>query len=195
MARWEPDARGRLTLAALDLYSEVGFERTTVADIADRAGVTERTFFRHFPDKREVLFDRSADLERAVGEAVTAAPAALGPVDAAVEGFAVGTAFLEEGREHAVRRAAAVRANPGLRERELLKMSALSSTTAEALRRRGVPADAATLAGETGVTVFRTGYQRWTEAASGDLASFLRATLADLRGLTAPAGPDAAGPA
>jgi len=189
VARWEPDARGRLRLAALDLFTEIGFDGTTVADIADRAGVTERTFFRHFTDKREVLFDRSADLQRALAEAVAAAPADLGPVDAAVEGFVAATAFMDEQRQFSRRRAAAIAANPGLQERELLKLSALATAVAQALGVRGVPATAATLAGETATTVFRTAVDRWAAATTGDLAEFVRATLRDLRGLTAPPGP------
>src|SRR5215472_3630839 len=82
MGRWEPDARGRLERAALELYGERGFEQTTVAEIAGRAGLTERTFFRHFADKREVLFAGSAALRDLIVNAVTSAPASATPIDA-----------------------------------------------------------------------------------------------------------------
>ena len=75
MGRWEPDARGRLEQAALELFEERGYARTTVGDIASRAGLTERTFFRYFTDKREVLFSGSGAVESLMVESIAAAPA------------------------------------------------------------------------------------------------------------------------
>src|SRR6266480_4879862 len=99
MGRWEPNARGRLERAALELYCELGYEQTTVAEIARRAGLTERTFFRHFADKREVLFAGSSSLLEALMNAVAAAPAEASPMDAAVAALqAVGNAFPLEHR-------------------------------------------------------------------------------------------------
>src|SRR5689334_19619355 len=133
VGRWEPDAQGRLTRAALELYAERGFDRTTVADIAARAGVTERTFFRYFADKREVLFDGAHTLERAVVDGIAAAPATATPIDVVAEAFAGASSVLEDRRDFARQRAAAIAATPALQERELLKLAALGSAAAAAL--------------------------------------------------------------
>lgn len=185
MGRWEPDARGRLTQAALELYTERGFEPTTVVDIAQRAGVTERTFFRYFADKREVLFGGSGALQDKVVGAIASAPASMPPID--VMGMAMQSAasLLEERRDFARQRAAAITANPSLRERELLKLATLAAAAADALRRRGVPDPAASLAAETGVTIFKLGFEKWiADASSGDLARCIRDALDQLKKLT-----------
>src|SRR4051812_13448244 len=137
MVRWEPDARGRLEQAALALYGERGFETTTVAEIAERAGLTERTFFRHFADKREVLFGGGEVLQELVVGAAAGAPASLAPIDAAVAGFeAAGSEFFVPGRrERSRQRQAVIDANPALQERELAKLASLSAALADALRR------------------------------------------------------------
>src|SRR3979490_381159 len=80
MTRWKPDAQGRLMSAAIELFDEQGYEATTVAEIAERAGLTERTFFRYFSDKREVLFSGSHELQRLWLEGVAAAPADATPL-------------------------------------------------------------------------------------------------------------------
>ncbi|MCW2903613.1 MAG: TetR family transcriptional regulator [Streptosporangiaceae bacterium] len=186
MGRWEPDARGRLTRAALELFAERGFDRTTVADIAERAGVTERTFFRYFADKREVLFDGAHALQGVVVDAITSAPAAEAAIDAVAAAFTAAASLLEERRDFARQRAAAIAANPSLQERELLKLAALGAAAADALRRRGVRDPVAGLAAETGVTVFRIGFERWIgDASSGDLAQCIGEALKDLKALTA----------
>src|SRR5947209_4223701 len=101
MGRWEPDARGRMIRAAMELFIERGFEQTTASDIAEHAGVTERTFFRHFLDKREVLFDASKAIERAAYDAILAAPADLSPLDAALAGIVAGGGLVQDRRDHA----------------------------------------------------------------------------------------------
>lgn len=161
MGRWEPDARGRMIKAALDLFADRGFEQTTAGDIAESAGVTERTFFRHFADKREVLFDGSATLERTACEAIRSAPAGLAPLDAALSGMAAGGNLLEERREHAARRALIVAATPALKERELLKLASMIEASTKALRERGVPQQDAALAAHSAVTVFSVAFARW----------------------------------
>src|SRR5215472_10301163 len=123
MGRWEPDARGRLERAALELYGERGFEQTTVAEIAARAGLTERTFFRHYADKREVLFGGSTPLRDAIAAAVAEAPADAGPVDAVAAGLTVVAEALEQRRDFARRRQRIIAANPGLQEREASKLT------------------------------------------------------------------------
>jgi AcrR family transcriptional regulator len=185
VGRWEPDARGRLARAALELYAEAGYEQTTVADIAVRAGVTERTFFRYFADKREVLFDASGELQRRVVDGLAAAPASLAPVDAVARAFEGAAALLEERRDFSRQRAATIAANPSLQERELLKFASLGAAVADALRARGVAEPAATLAAETGVTIFRVGFEKWVARSSGDLARCIRETLDELKALTA----------
>jgi AcrR family transcriptional regulator len=181
MARWEPDAKGRLMLAALDLFTERGYEQTTVADIAQRAGVTERTFFRHFADKREVLFDGAGALQETVVAAIAAAPGGT-PLEVVGKAMERAAAQLEPRRDFARRRAAAIAATPSLLERELLKLAALAAAAGEALRGRGVPEPAASLAAEAGVAVFRVAFERWI----GDQPDFpagIRGTFGELRAL------------
>ena len=185
VGRWQPDARGRLQRAALELYAERGFEETTVADIAERAGVTERTFFRHFADKREVLFDGSNELQRRVVAAVEAAPASLPPL--AVIGAAMVSVgpMLDERRPYSQTRSRVIASNASLQERELLKMSALSVAVADALRGRGVAEPAASLMADTGVTVFKVGFERWVrDAEAPELAACIQDALDELRELT-----------
>lgn len=184
MGRWLPDARGRLVGAAIELYEERGFEQTTAADIAERAGVTERTYFRHFADKREVLFAGSDQLQQGVVAAVTAA-AVASPAEIAVAAIQSATVFLELDRGYATRRLGVIAANASLMERELLKMSTLARAIAAALAERGVAAPTAELAGETAVMVFSVGFQRWIDGdGSVDLAGSIRSAYEQLRTLT-----------
>jgi len=186
MARWEPDARGRLTRAALELYAERGFERTTALQVAERAGVTERTFFRHFADKREVLFAGSTDLQDAVVSAIAAAPPAMSPVETVGTAMESAASILQDRRDYARRRAAVIATNPSLQERELLKLATLAGAAAEALHRRGVADPAAAIAADIGVTVFKIGFERWIgdDSAAG-FAACIGEALDELRTLTA----------
>ncbi|MET9174424.1 TetR family transcriptional regulator [Streptomyces misionensis] len=164
MGRWEPNGRERLAKAALELYGERGFEQTTVAEIAKRAGLTERTFFRHYADKREVLFAGSGELERRFTEAVADAPLADAPLDALAAGLDAVCETFEELREFAGKRHAVISATAELRERELIKLASLAAALADTLRRRGVPEPAASLTAETGVAVFKVAFERWITA-------------------------------
>ena len=150
MGRWEPNARGRLEQAALELYVERGFEQTTVAEIAERAGLTERTFFRYFADKREVLFGGSAALQELLLSALASAPESAAPIDAVAAALESAGALLQERREYSRRRQAVIDANAALQERELIKLASLASALADALRKRGVtdPASAVRAAAE-----------------------------------------------
>jgi AcrR family transcriptional regulator len=171
--------------AAVELFAERGFEQTTAGDIAERAGVTERTFFRHFADKREVLFDGSETMARTTYEAITAAPAGLAPLDTALIGITAGGGLLADRRDHAVRRATIVADNPSLRERELLKLAAMADTTAEALRTRGVAEPTASLAAHSAVTVFQVAFAHWVSATEpADLADCIADAAAALRALS-----------
>jgi AcrR family transcriptional regulator len=186
VGRWEPDARGRLAKAAMALYAEQGFEQTTVAEIAARAGLTERTFFRHFADKREVLFYGMEMLRDLLVRAVAGAPASATAMDAVGAAFEAAGAFLQENPERVRLRDAIVSANPDLRERELIKLAALASAVAGALRERGVPEPAASLAAETGVAVFKVALARWIgDPGQPDLPGILRESIEELRDVLA----------
>jgi AcrR family transcriptional regulator len=186
MTRWEPNGRGRLELAALALYSERGFENTTVAEIAVRAGLTERTFFRHFADKREVLFSGADTLQELLVSNVAAAPDSIGPIDAVGAALEAAGALLQERREYARQRAAIIAANAELRERELIKLASLASAIADALRRRGVADPAASLSAEAGIAVFRIAFERWVdETNQRDLPELIRDSLDELKAVTA----------
>jgi AcrR family transcriptional regulator len=187
MGRWQPDSRGRLQEAALALYSERGFDRTTAAQIADRAGVTERTFFRHFADKREVLFGGSAVLQERIVAGVAAAPAADSPLEAVSCGLdAAATVLGEFRRDLSRQRQAVIAANPELRERELAKLADYAAAVATTLVKRGVTEPQATLAAEAGMTVLRVAIQRWAGGEDDrDLAAIMRDSVAELRAVTA----------
>ena len=168
MARWEPDARGRMLDAALELFAEQGYDRTTAGDIAARAGVTERTFYRHFPDKREVLFAGSVSLDDVVTETVRSLPSEVTPLRAAI--VAVRAAAADLGalrtREQAQARSRIIAANPALQERELLKMAATTDALTAALAARGVATPVAGLAAHSAVAVFSTAFARWVSGES-----------------------------
>ena len=187
MGRWEPDAAGRLREAAMALYAERGYDGTTVAEIADRAGVTARTFFRHFADKREVLFAGSEQLEQHMVEALAAAPADATPMEAVTAAVLATAQFFDDiRRDYSRRRAAVIMSTPELRERELIKMATLTTSLTDGLLERGVAADVAALAAETGVAVFRVSFERWIAAPDDvPIGDVIQATLKTLAGLTA----------
>jgi AcrR family transcriptional regulator len=186
MGRWEPDARGRLVKAAFELYGERGFDQTTVAEIAARAGLTERTFFRHFTDKREVLFAGAGALQDLLVDTVAKAPDGLAPIEAAAAGIEAAGAFIEEGGELPRQRQAIIAASAELQERELIKLASLASALAGALRGRGVAEPAASLAAEAGIAVFRIAFERWIEETEQrDLPGLMRESLDELRVVTA----------
>jgi AcrR family transcriptional regulator len=186
MGRWEPDARGRLEQAALALYGERGFEQTTVADIAERAGLTERTFFRYFTDKREVLFWGAGRLEESLVSAVVGAPDSAAPIEAVIAALEAAGAAFQEGRERSVQRQGVIAANAELRERELIKLAKLATALAGALHRRGVREPTASLAAEAGITVFRIAFERWINDTSGrDLPQHIRESFDELKTVTA----------
>jgi AcrR family transcriptional regulator len=172
--------------AAFALYRERGYEQTTVAEIAQRAGLTERTFFRHFADKREVLFAGADALrERLIGT-VAEAPASLPAIDAAAAGLEAAGAFIQEGGDLGRQRQAIIASSAELQERELIKLASLAAALAEALRARGVADPIASLAAETGIAVFKVAFERWIDGTSKqDLPSLIRDSLDELRVVTA----------
>jgi AcrR family transcriptional regulator len=186
MGRWEPDARGRLERAAMELYGERGFEQTTVAEIAARAGLTERTFFRHFADKREVLFWGAGALQELFVSTAASAPESAAPIDAVALALQAAGAVLQERRDGARLRQAIIAANTELQERELIKLAKLASALAGALRERGVSAPAASLAAEAGVAVFKIAFERWvSDPGPRDLPQIMQESLNELRAITA----------
>ena len=186
MSRWEPDARGRLERAALELYSERGFEQTTVAEIAARAGLTERTFFRHFADKREVLFGGAGSLQDLLVSTLASTPDSMAPIDAVAAAFEAAAACSEERREYSGLRQAVIAANADLHERELVKLATLSAALAGTLRQRGVADPAASLTAEAGVAIFKIAFECWvSEANHQGLAELIRESLDELKAVTA----------
>ena len=187
MARWEPNAPERLAQAALDLFAERGYDNTSVIDIAQRAGLGKTTFFRHFQDKREVLFGRGT-VDKLLAEAIAAAPAAAAPLEAVA--YALDAAgrvvFTPARREFTARRQAVIAANPELKEREALKNLGLIASMAAALERRGVPGLTARVAAELGALASAIAYERWSDPANGDdFGKLARQALDDVRASTA----------
>lgn len=188
MGRWEPNARGRLVEAALELYRERGFDQTTVAEIAARAGLTERTFFRYFADKREVLFSGSEQLEATLVAAIAEAPAKLGPFDAVARAVEACCAAMSAMRTHeqAHQRWEVVMAHPELRERELIKMARLGAALGAALHARGVSEPAASLAAQAGIATFVVAFERWMQDGGQGLGDHLHEAVGTLRAVVGP---------
>jgi len=185
MARWEPNARERLVDAALELFRERGYTRTTVGEIAARAGLTERTFFRYFTDKREVLFGGGADLEKGIADSIAAAPSETSPLDWVVGALETIAAVFPRRRDYKARQRL-IAAHPELRERELIKLASLTAAIADALRARDVADSAASLAAEAGIAIFKIAFERWVGGARPrDLPAQIRAALGELRAVTA----------
>ena len=185
MSRWQPNARGRLEEAALELYASHGFDATTVAEIAAHAGLTERTFFRYFADKREVLFSGQAVLIESMTGAVAGMPAGTAPLDAVGAGLHAAARVIGGRRDGARRRQAVIDANPGLQERELSKLATLGTALTEALRGRGVPELAARVTAEAGIAVFKVAFERWIRAEESELTEAVEDALEALKVLSA----------
>lgn len=176
-------ARQRLQQAAVELFRERGYDRTTAAEIASRAGVTERTFFRHFPDKREVLFDGQAVLLKALASSIAAAPAGLGPLDTLFRAFRSVVTLLEGNRPFSEPRQEVISATPALHERELSKLEALSEALAAALQARGVSDLVAVLAARAGMAAFAHATLSWLGNSKPNLAQRLDDAERALRSL------------
>jgi AcrR family transcriptional regulator len=186
VGRWAPGAGSRLERAALELYLERGFDETTVAEIAARAGLTERTFFRHFADKREVLFSGAAELQSLLVGAVARAPHDVAPLDVVLGALGEAAAFLEARRPFARQRHDVISATPELEERELRKLAALATAISEALNGRGVSEPRAALTAELGVALFKVAFERWVTSPEGPpLGARLVDAAEELRSVTA----------
>jgi AcrR family transcriptional regulator len=183
MGRWEPNARERLVRAAIDLFAEQGYDATTVNQIAERAGgLTKTTFFRHFSDKREVLFVGQEIHSRLLADAVAAAPDSTTPLQAVASALdALTGTFTDDRREFSARVRAVIAANPELRERAASKRTILAEAMTDALRKRGVPDPTASLAADLGVRAFHRAFERWADPADDHtLADLARRALDEL---------------
>ncbi|PSR65501.1 MULTISPECIES: TetR family transcriptional regulator [Nocardia] len=187
MPRSGAEVRRRLQQAALELYRERGFDQTTAAEIAARAGVNERTFFRHFPDKREVLFDGEADLRTSLTQAIAEAPQDLSPFEVLLCAFRKSARNLERNRPFSDPRWQVIGATPALRERELAKHAWLTEAVAEALRHRGIDAGPADLAARTGWATYQYAVHAWIDDPADGLDAHLCRAFHDLRTLSADA--------
>ena len=186
MVRWEPGARERLQAAALELFASRGFEQVTAAEIAQSVGLTERTFFRHFSDKREVLFYGQDQFLQAFTDGVSAAPQDASPLEVIASALrAAGSFFPDERRPYSRTRQSVIDQNPALRERELHKLASVATAVAEALRARGVGEPAATLAAESGATVFGIAFSQWIgQGETRSLPAIASGVLRELVSLT-----------
>ena len=191
MARWEPGARERLVVAAVDLFTERGYDATTVAQIAERAGVTKSTFFRYFPDKRELLVAGQETLSRLLAEGIAEAPVSASPLEAVAAGLKRASSAMGQMNRELGPLKAAVAASAELQERDALKSVSLAAAMTTALITRGVPDSTAHLAGELGVLAFKRGYAEWSEGdrdAEDELAQYTLAALDELRAASASLG-------
>ena len=187
MARNGEQVHRRLQQAALELFRERGYDQTTAAEIAARAGVTERTFFRHFPDKREILFDGEAILRTALATAIADAPAVLEPLQVLLLAFHAVEAMLEENRPLSEPRQHVIAATPALRERELAKVAGLTAALAAALGQRGVEVRLANLAAQAGMATFSHAVTSWFADPARPLHAHLVEAFDDLYALSAAA--------
>jgi AcrR family transcriptional regulator len=187
MPRSSEDVRRRLRMAALELFQERGYDRTTAAEIAARVGVTERTFFRHFPDKREVLFDGEAAFHAALSEAIMAAPGGLTPMQALLWAFRSIQQMFVDNRSFTAPAQQVISRTPALQERQLGKTASTIALAAAALERRGVAPSLATLAAMTGMAVFGHAAQAWVATPSIGLDVHLERAFEALQGLSVPA--------
>ena len=186
MVRWEPGARERLQAAALELFATRGYEQTTAAEIAQAVGLTERTFFRNFGDKREVLFHGQDRFLQAFVDGVKEAPAEASPLELIASALqAAALIFPDERRPYSRTRQAVIDQNPALQERELHKLAGLAATVATALRERGVAEPTATLAAQSAASVFGIAFAQWIrDDESRSLADIASDVLRELRNLT-----------
>jgi AcrR family transcriptional regulator len=184
MPRNSEDVRKRLQWAALELYGERGYEETTAAEIAARAGVTERTFFRHFPDKREVLFDGDAAFSEALMSAVRRAPPALGPWDTLFLAFSSVAHLFIENRPFSEPRQRVIARSPALQERAMAKTRSLIAGLSTALCERGTPAQKANLAAQMGMAALGHAVAAWFADGASDLGKHIVMAFDEVRDLS-----------
>lgn len=184
MARWAAGGRGRLERAALELFAERGYDKTTVTQIAQRAGLAERSFYRHYPDKREVLFAGGEELTDHLVAAVPDAPADLTPLDVLLTALATAELVFRP-KDHVRERSQVIAASPALHERELIKLAAMSAALATALGRRGVDPRTAQIATDLAMSIFRVAADRWLDEPDAVFATLVRESARELREVAA----------
>lgn len=181
MARWEPDAQERLQQAAIALFAERGYADVTVAEIADRAGLTKRSFFNHFADKREVLFAGAQAFQAGIIAHLAEARDDLSAIDAAVCALTRGGLDLAPYGDYALARRELIASSPDLQERNLIKMASLTAAIAAALRARHVPGRTAAFAAQAAIAVFTAAYDDWADDTTADFAALMQRSLSGLR--------------
>ena len=184
MPRDAEKVRRRLQEAALRLYETRGYEDTTAADIAAEAGVTQRTFFRHFPDKREVLFSGEEELIDMLTRAVMSVPQDVGPLEALFHAFPSVEPLFIKNRPFTAPRRRIIASHPALQERAQTKTQAVMSALAAAFRQRGVPDRAASLAAQVGMAALGHAVAAWFEGESTDLGPYVQQAFKELRDLS-----------
>ena len=186
--------RAQIVAATIETIAELGYAQTSFARIAERAGLTERTFFRHFADKREVLFAGQERLLEIYTATIDAAPGTATPMELVEAALLAVTPVFDQRRDLSRQRHAVISAHPELQERELLKRASMAAAIAAALRQRGVPEPTASLAAEAGAITFKTAYARWvTDPGAPDLPQLIRETIGQFHALAAPAPASAGG--
>jgi AcrR family transcriptional regulator len=183
MPRSGAEARNRLREAALELYLDRGYDATTTAQIAERAGVTERTYFRHFADKREVLFDGEVELRTLMTDAITTAPAGLAPLPLVLRAYTAAVPLLVKNRPIAERRARVIAVTPALQERAHGKGVALLDALVAVLVTRGIPEPTAKLAAQVGAAIFERAIRSWRDDPALDLAALIHRAADEARTL------------
>lgn len=175
----------RLERSALELFAANGYAETTVPQITERAGLTTRTFFRHFTDKREVLFLREREFPQVVTALLAGAPSGLKLWPLVMHGFeTVASSDFDTWREGMKIRRAIIRSDGRLHERELLKSSTLAAAIETALVDLGHDRAASSLLAQTGSTLFQSALDSWLDDDTAPpLVGVLRQKRADLEAL------------
>lgn len=187
MPRSGTAARHRIQQAALELYLEHGYDQTTTAEIALKAGVTERTFFRHFPDKREVLFDGEADLQEILGRALSQQPLqTTSLLEVLLHAFRATVPLLKRNRPVSEPRARVIARTPALQERSLAKVASLTSFLIDTLQTGGIAEGPATLAAHTGFAAMGLATRRWLKEPALDLDTLIVQAFEELYSFNRP---------
>ena len=169
--------------ATLELFQQQGYDATTTAEIAARAGVTERTFFRHFADKREALFDGEEGFRDSLAKTVVSAPADMGPMEALLYAFRSVELLLQQNRPFTEPRQKVIAKTPALQERVLTKTAGLTAALSAALHQRGVQRDVAMLAAQVGMATLSHATSAWLADPTSGLSSNLTTSFVELRRL------------
>jgi AcrR family transcriptional regulator len=181
MGRWAPGVAGRLRDAAIELFSVDGFDLVTVEQIAAAAGVTQRTFFRYFPTKEDVLFAEGDDIVAELRTGLAAAPRTASPATMLLAAMTSLAEALEPRRNENRRRAHIIRSVAALRERELLKQHYIALELVDEFVSRGIPRPRASMLAGVGMVVFQSAHSAWvTDRARTTLAARIEVGLREI---------------